>query len=344
MAENVNRQILLASRPDGAPTPQNFRLAEGPVPEPGDGEALYRTIYISLDPYMRGRMNDAESYAEPVAIDGLMGGGSVGRVVESNASGVAEGDYVLGYGAWQDYAVAKGKHLRKLDPAAAPISTALGVLGMPGMTAYCGLLRIGEPKAGETVVVASASGPVGGTVGQIARLKGCRAVGIAGTDEKCAYVRDELVFDDCINHRRDDLAEALAAACPDGIDIYFENVGGRVFDAVYPLLNSFARIPVCGVITRYNVAETPPGPDRLAAYFANTLTKRFRTQGFIVTDFEDMRGDFERDMGAWVRDGKVRYKEDIVEGLENAPATMIGLLEGRNFGKQLIRVSHDPTR
>ncbi len=344
MADDVNRQILLASRPDGAPTADNFRLAESPVPEPGDGEALYRTIYISLDPYMRGRMNDGESYAEPVAIDGVMGGGSVGRVVASNAPEVAEGDYVLGYGAWQDYAVMKGKHLRKLDPAAAPISTALGVLGMPGMTAYCGLLRIGEPEAGETVVVASASGPVGGTVGQIARLKGCRAVGIAGADEKCAYVTDELGFDDCISHRRDDLAEALAAACPDGIDIYYENVGGRVFDAVYPLLNAFARIPVCGVISRYNVAETRPGPDRLPAYIADSLTKRFRTQGFIVTDFEDMRGDFERDMSQWIREGKVRYKEDIVEGLENAPETMIGLLEGKNFGKQLILVSDDPTR
>ena len=344
MADNVNRQILLASRPDGVPTADNFRLAETPAPVPGDGEAVYRTIYLSLDPYMRGRMNDGESYAEPVAIDGVMGGGSVGRVVASNDPGLAEGDYVLGYGGWQDYAMMKGRHLKKLDPAAAPISTALSVLGMPGMTAYCGLLRIGEPKEVETVVVASASGPVGGTVGQIAKLKGCRAIGIAGTDEKCDFVKNELGFDDCLSHRRDDLAEALAAACPDGIDVYYENVGGKVFDAVYPLLNVFARIPVCGVITRYNVAETRPGPDRLHGYIADSLTKRFRTQGFIVTDFEDMRPDFERDMSQWVRDGKVRYKEDIVQGIENVPATMIGLLEGRNFGKQLVQVAEDPTR
>ena len=275
---------------------------------------------------------------------GVMGGGSVGRVVKSNDPNLAEGDYVLGYGGWQEYAMMKGKHLRKLDPAAAPISTALSVLGMPGMTAYCGLLRIGEPKEGETVVVAAASGPVGGTVGQIAKLKGCRAIGIAGSQEKCDYVKNELGFDDCISHRRDDLAEALAAACPDGIDVYYENVGGKVFDAVYPLLNFFARIPVCGVITRYNVAETAPGPDRLHGYIADSLTKRFRTQGFIVTDFEDMRSDFERDMSQWVKDGKVRYKEDIVQGIENVPATMIGLLEGKNFGKQLVQVAEDSTR
>jgi len=264
--------------------------------------------------------------------------------VKSNDPGLAEGDYVLGYGGWQEFAMMKGKHLKKLDPAAAPISTALSVLGMPGMTAYTGLLRIGEPKEGETVVVAAASGPVGGTVGQIAKLKGCRVIGIAGTDEKCDYVKNELGFDDCLNHRRDDLSEALAAACPDGIDVYYENVGGKVFDAVYPLLNYFARIPVCGVITRYNVAETAPGPDRLPGYIADSLTKRFRTQGFIVTDFEDMRPDFERDMSQWVRDGKVRYKEDIVEGIENVPATMIGLLEGKNFGKQLVQAAEDPTR
>ncbi len=344
MTDDVNRQILLASRPDGAPTPANFRLAETAIPEPGEGEVLYRAIYLSLDPYHRGRMNAGASYAEPVPIDGVMGGGSVGRVVSSNAPGLSEGDYVLGYGGWQEYAVMNARHLRKLDPEVVPISTALGVLGMPGMTAYSGLMRIGEPKDGETVVVAAASGPVGGTVGQIAKLKGCRAIGIAGGDEKCAFVRDELGFDDCINHRRDDLGDALAAACPDGIDVYFENVGGKVFDAVYPLLNFFARIPVCGVISRYNIAEAPPGPDRLPGYFTDTLVKRIRTQGFIVTDFEDMRPDFVRDMSQWVRDGQVRYREDIAQGIENVPETMIGLLQGKNFGKQLVRVAEDPTR
>ena len=260
MADTVNRQVLLASRPDGAPTADNFRLAEAPVPEPGAGEVLYRAIYLSLDPYMRGRMSAAKSYADPLAIGGVMGGGSVGRVVRSNAPGLAEGDYVLGYGGWQDYAAGKGRSLRKLDPRAAPISTALGVLGMPGMTAYTGLLNIGRPADGETLVVASASGPVGGTVGQIGRIKGCRVVGLAGSDEKCAFVKDALGFDDCLNHRRGDLAEALGAACPDGIDVYFENVGGHVFDAVYPLLKPFARIPVCGVISRYNASGLPPGP------------------------------------------------------------------------------------
>ncbi len=344
MTQDLNRQILLASRPEGVPTAQNFRLVEVSVPEPGEGEVLYRAIYLSLDPYHRGRMNAGESYAEPVPIDGVMGGSSVGIVVASRSPDFSPGDFVLGYGGWQDYAVTPGTDLRKLDPSQAPITASLGVLGMPGLTAYSGLLRIGEPKAGESVVVAAASGPVGGTVGQIARLKGCRTIGIAGTTEKCDFVRNELGFDDCISHRRDDLAAALAAACPDGIDVYFENVGGKVFDAVYPLLNFFARIPVCGVITRYNVADTPPGPDRLPGFLTDSLIKRFRTQGFIVTDFEDMYGDFARDMARWVREGKVRFKEDIVDGIENVPTTFIGLLAGKNFGKQLVRISDDPTR
>ena len=344
MADTVNRQVLLASRPDGAPTAGNFRLAEAPVPEPGDGEVLYRAIYLSLDPYMRGLMSAAKSYADPLAIGGVMGGGSVGRVVRSNAPGLAEGDYVLGYGGWQDYAAGKGRDLRKLDPRAAPISTALGVLGMPGMTAYTGLLNIGRPTDGETLAVASASGPVGGTVGQIGRIKGCRVVGLAGSDEKCAFVKDALGFDDCLNHRRGDLAEALGAACPDGIDVYFENVGGHVFDAVYPLLNPFARIPVCGVISRYNASGLPPGPDRLPGFLTDVLVKRLTLRGFIVTDFQAQHDDFLRDMSEWVRDGRLRYREDIVDGIESVPEAMIGLLQGRNFGKLLARVSPDPTR
>ena len=344
MTAETNRQILLASRPNGAPTPDNFRLEEAPVPEPGEGEVLYRAIYLSLDPYHRGKMNDGPSYTEPYAIGGVMGGGAVGRVVASRAEGFAEGDYVMGYGGWQDYAALSAKQLRKLDPDTAPISTSLGVLGMPGLTAYSGLLRIGEPKDGETVVVAAASGPVGATVGQIGKIKGCRVVGIAGGPEKCAFVRDELGFDDCIDHRRDDLGAALKAACSDGIDVYFENVGGKVFDAVYPLLNTFARIPVCGVVARYNATDLPQGPDRLPGYIMTALVKRVRTQGFIVTDYNDMYPDFVRDVSGWIREGRMRYREDIVDGIENVPETMIGLLEGKNFGKQLVRVADDPSR
>ena len=344
MAEAVNRQILLASRPVGAPVLDNFRIHEAAIPEAGAGEALMRSIYLSLDPYMRGRMSDRASYAEPVAIGGVMGGGTVGQVIASNSPDVAAGDYVLGHGGWREYFTAKTTHLRKLDPAAAPISTALGVLGMPGMTAYCGLLEIGKPKPGETLVVAAASGPVGGTVGQIGKIMDCRVVGLAGSDEKCAFVKDELGFDECLNHRLGDLESALAAACPDGIDVYFENVGGPVWNAVYPLLNPFARIPVCGVISRYNATEAPPGPDRMPGLMTDVLIKRLTIRGFIVTDFQSLEGDFLRGMGAWVRGGRVRYKEDIVEGIENVPARMIGLLEGDNFGKLLARVSPDPTR
>ena len=340
----VNHQVLLASRPEAAPTLDNFRIHEAPLPEAGAGEVLMRTIYMSLDPYMRGRMSDRASYADPVPIDGIMGGGTVGQVIASNSPDMAAGEYVLGHGGWQEYFTAEPAHLRKLDPAAAPLSTALGVLGMPGMTAYCGLLQIGQPKQGETLVVAAASGPVGGTVGQIARIMGCRAIGLAGADEKCAYVKDELGFDDCLNHRRDDLKAALAASCPDGIDVYFENVGGHVWDAVYPLLNPFARVPVCGVISRYNASEPPSGPDRAPGLMTDILIKRFTIRGFIVTDFQALEGDFLRDMGAWVQDGRVRYKEDIVEGIENVPAKMIGLLAGGNFGKLLVRAAPDPTR
>ena len=344
MADTVNRQVLLASRPDGAPTLDNFRVAEAAMPEAGAGEALMRSIYLSLDPYMRGRMSDRASYAEPVPIDGVMGGGVVGQVMASNSPDVGEGDYVLGHGGWQEYFTAKTTHLRKLDPATAPISTALGVLGMPGMTAYCGLLQIGKPIEGETLVVAAASGPVGGSVGQIAGIMGCRVVGLAGSDEKCAYVTGELGFDECLNHRRPDLDSALAAACPDGVDVYFENVGGAVWDAVYPLLNRFARVPVCGVISRYNASEAPPGPDRMPGLMTDVLIKRLTLRGFIVTDFQSLEGDFLREMGAWVGDGRLRYREDIVDGIEHVPASMIRLLAGENFGKLLVRAAPDPTR
>jgi NADPH-dependent curcumin reductase CurA len=334
MAGKVNRQILLKSRPEGAPGLDNFQLTEGPIPAPSEGEVLMRTLYLSLDPYMRGRMSAAKSYAKPAAVGQPMVGGTVGEVVASRNSKFAVGDVVLGYGGWQDYALSSGAGLRKLDPAAAPVSTALGVLGMPGMTAYVGLLEIGQPKPGETVAVAAASGAVGSVVGQIAKIKGCRAVGIAGGAEKCRFVTGELGFDACVDHRAGDFAGQLEAACPNGIDVYFENVGGAVQQTVWPLLNDFARVPVCGLIAQYNAATPMPGPDMFSV-----LRKRLNLRGFIVSDFAAKQGDFLRDVGEWVRTGRLKYREDIVEGLEQAPAAFLGLLQGKNFGKMLVKVA-----
>lgn len=336
------KRIVLASRPVGEPTVTNFRLEQQPVPTPGAGEVLLRTIWLSLDPYMRGRMSDAASYATPVPVGGVMEGEGVSEVIASNDSAFAVGDIVAVRSGWQTHAVAAGNNLRKIDPAAAPISTALGVLGMPGRTAYSGLLQIGQPKPGETVVVAAASGAVGSAVGQIARIKGARAIGIAGGPEKCAYVRDQLGFDDCLDHRDPSLAAKLKAACPDGIDVYFENVGGKVFDAIYPRLNPFARIPVCGLIAEYNATGSDPAPMWAYTLMRAILVKRLTFRGFIVTDFDAMIPDFQRDMAQWVREGRVKYREYVTEGLENAPAAFIGLLKGANFGKQLVRVGADP--
>ncbi len=338
MAEAA-RRVVLASRPAGEPKSSDFRLEEYPVPQPGSGELLLRTKWLSLDPYMRGRMSDAPSYAKPVGIGEVMEGGTVSEVVASNNDRFACGDIVLGRAGWQTHALSNGAGLRKLDPKLAPVSTALGVLGMPGMTAYSGLLEIGKPQAGETVVVAAASGAVGSVVGQIAKIKGARAIGIAGGPDKGRYVKDALGFDDCLDHRAPDFAARLKAACPKGIDVYFENVGGAVFDAVLPLLNAFARIPVCGLIAQYNATELPPGPNRLPLLMRNVLTKRLLIRGFIVTDFAARFEDFMRDVSQWVKEGRIKYREDIVEGLDNAPATLIGLLKGKNFGKQLVRVA-----
>ncbi|MGZ6000187.1 MAG: NADP-dependent oxidoreductase [Rhizomicrobium sp.] len=334
------RRIVLASRPVGEPKPSDFRLEEFAVPQPGPGEILLRTKFLSLDPYMRGRMSDAPSYAKPVGVGEVMEGGTVCEVVASNNDKYAVGDIVLAHTGWQTHAVSRGVGLRKLDPSVAPVSTALGVLGMPGMTAYAGLLEIGQPKEGETVVVAAASGAVGSVVGQIARIKGARAVGIAGGADKCRYVTDELGFDACVDHRAADFPEQLKAACPKGVDVYFENVGVPVFDAVLPLFNTFARIPVCGVIAQYNMTELPPGPDRVPLLLRNVLTKRLTMRGFIVTDFAAKFPDFIRDMPQWIKEKRIKYREDIAEGLENAPQTFMGLLKGRNFGKQLVRVGN----
>jgi len=344
MSRNANRQIVLAARPEGAPKNSNFKLIETPVPEPGDGELVTRTIYLSLDPYMRGRMNAAKSYAKPVEIGEVMTGGAVGQVIASKNPKFIEGDIVFGYSGWQDYALSDGKGFRKLDPEQAPVSTSLGILGMPGMTAYTGLSNIGKPKEGETLVVAAASGAVGSAVGQIAKLKGCRVVGVAGSAEKCKFVTDELGFDACISHHDPDFAEKLATACPDGIDIYWENVGGKVFEAVLPLFNFFARVPVCGLISHSNATALPEGPNKIPLLMRAVLSNRMHVQGFIVWDFADQEHDFQQDMSGWIHDGRVKYREDFVEGLENAPGALMGLLEGRNFGKLVVRVSPDPTQ
>ncbi len=341
MTDSTNQRIVLASRPVGAPTQENFRLETVEKPEPKDGEVLLRTIYLSLDPYMRGRMSAAESYAKPVEIDAVMVGGTVCQIETSNNPDFKVGEWVLSYTTgWQKYSVSSGEGLLKLGEHPTNPSWALGVLGMPGFTAYMGLLDIGAPKAGETIVVASATGPVGSTVGQIGKIKGCRVVGIAGGEEKCRYAVEELGMDVCIDHKADDFAEQLAAACSNGIDVYYENVGGKVFDAVMPLLNTKARIPVCGLIAQYNATSLPEGPDRLSKLTGLILTKRLKVQGFIIfDDYGHRYGEFASDMSQWVAEGKIKYREQIEIGLENAPQQLIGLLEGKNFGKLVIEVA-----
>ena len=339
MSASKNHKIVLASRPVGEPKLSDFRTVEEPVGKPGPGEVLLKTLWLSLDPYMRGRMSAAKSYAEPLEIGEVMGGGAVSKVVASNNKAYAVGDFVVGYTGWQAHAKSDGSGLRKIDPTLAPISTALGILGMPGMTAYTGLLNIGKPKPGETLVVAAASGAVGAIVGQIGKIKGCRVVGIAGSPDKVRYLTEELGFDAGLDHRAPDFADQLRAAVPNGIDIYFENVGGHVWDAVFPLLNRFARVPVCGLIAHYNDVAPPPGPDRTPTLMRSVLSNRLTIQGFIVFDFDAQRGDFLRDVGGWLRADKLKYREDVVHGLEKAPAALIGLLQGRNFGKLLVKVA-----
>ena len=344
MSQNktVNRRVVLKARPRGAPIAADFQTEQGNVPTPADGQVLLRTLYLSLDPYMRGRMSDGPSYAAPVAIGDVMVGGTVSRVEASRHSDFKVGDRVLGFAGWQDYALSDGKGLSALSLDEPHPSRALGVLGMPGFTAYMGLLDIGQPVAGETVVVAAASGPVGSVVGQIAKIKGCTVVGIAGGAEKCRYVMDELGFDFCVDHHAADLPARLAAACPKGIDVYFENVGGAVFDAVLPLLNTKARIPVCGLIAAYNAIALPPGPDRLGLLAGTLLRKRIKMQGFIVfDDYAPRWSEFVSAMGTWVKENRVKVREDIVFGLENAPEAFIGLLEGKNFGKLVIQLARD---
>ncbi|HFQ5339125.1 TPA: NADP-dependent oxidoreductase [Vibrio vulnificus] len=340
MTQPTNRQIVLASRPVGAPTAENFALTQSDIPTPAQGEMLLRSVYLSLDPYMRGRMSDAKSYAEPVAIDEVMVGGTVCQVEASNHAEFEVGEWVLAYTGWQDYALSNGEGLIKLGKQPSHPSYALGVMGMPGFTAYMGLLDIGQPKEGDTLVVAAATGAVGSMVGQIGKLKGCRVIGIAGGEEKCQFAKDTLGFDECIDHKAADFAEQLAKACHNGIDIYFENVGGKVFDAVMPLLNTGARIPLCGLISQYNATSLPEGPDRMSMLMAQLLIKRIKMQGFIIfDDYGHRYGEFAADMAQWLAQGKIHYREHLVQGLENAPDAFIGLLEGKNFGKMVVQTN-----
>ncbi len=339
-----SRRILLARRPKGAPVAEDFRLDEAPVPPLQPGEVLVRTIWLSLDPYMRGRMNDAPSYAPPAQLGEPMPGECVGQVEASRAEGIAVGDFVRGHGGWQSRFVLPGERLTKLDPAEAPLSTALGVLGMPGRTAYAGVHAVAQAKAGETVVVGAASGAVGAIAGQLAKIAGCRVVGVAGGADKCRYVVDELGFDACLDRREPDLAGRLKAACPDGVDVYIELVGGELLWSLLPLFNLHARIPVIGAVAWYNLPGLPEGPDRSPLLWRTILARRLRVEGTLVYDFAHLEPEFRRTCAPLVRDGRLKFKEDVVEGLENAPAAFMGMLEGRNFGKLLIEVAPDPTR
>ncbi len=336
-----SRRIVLAARPRGLPKLADFRLEESAIPGPAEGELLLRTLYLSLDPYMRNRMDEiGPGYAPSVALGAPMPGGTVSRVVESKNSKFQAGDLVLGSAGWQEYALSDGRDLLPLGNMPRP-SLALGGLGMPGFTAYVGLLDIGRPKAGETVAVAAATGAVGSVVGQIAKLKGARVVGIAGTAEKCRWAIEQLGFDECLDHHDPRLPQQLSAACPNGIDVYFENVGGAIFEAVLPLLNIGARVPVCGIVAHYSDESPPPGPNRLPLLLSTVLRKRIHMQGFIILDhYADRFEAFRRDMGEWVQAGRVKLREDLVDGLDNAPAALIGLLQGRNFGKVVVRVAN----
>lgn len=341
-SDTTNRQFVLAVRPKGEPDDDTLRLVETAIPTAGDTQMLLRTVYLSLDPYMRGRMSKAPSYAAPVEIGNVMVGGTVARVVTSNVEGFTPGDWVLSYNGWQDYALSNGKGVTNLGASPSHPSWALGILGMPGFTAWAGLKQIGAPQPGETIAVAAATGPVGATVGQIGKLMGCRVVGIAGGPDKCAFAVNELGFDACIDHKAPAMADHLVKASPDGIDVYFENVGGEVLDAVLPLLNTNARMPVCGLVSQYNATALPAGPDRMQWLMGLILRKRLKVQGFIIfDDFGHLYPEFAKEMGGWLESGVIKYREDVIDGFTSAPDAFIGLLKGENFGKRVIRVGHD---
>jgi NADPH-dependent curcumin reductase CurA len=333
----INRRITLAARPDGYPAETNFKLVEDKVPSPGPGQVLVRALYLSLDPYMRGRMSDAKSYAAPVPIGGVMEGGIVGRVIASENPKFAVGTLVEGRLGWQDYGLSDGRNIRAIDPKAGPLSYSLGVLGMPGLTAYFGLLDVCRPHAGDTVVVSAASGAVGQVVGQIAKIMDCRVVGIAGGAKKVDYITRELGFDVGIDYKSGDLAAALAKACPDGVDCYFDNVGGRISDAVFANLAYRARIAICGQIALYNVDTPEPGSRNLRFMLVN----RAVMEGFLVSDFTDRWPMGLKRLARWVREGKIKYREDVVQGLENAPKAFLRLFDGSNFGKLVVKIADE---
>jgi NADPH-dependent curcumin reductase CurA len=337
--DEVNRQITLAARPVGFPKESDFKLIETPVPAPGDGEFLVRSIYLSLDPYMRGRMNERRSYAPSVAVGEVMVGEAVGQVVRSQNSQFREGNFVVGSFGWQEYAVSNGEGVRTVDPALAPISTSLGILGMPGFTAHFGLLDIGNPKVGETVLVSGAAGAVGSVVGQIAQIKGCRVVGVAGSAEKIRHLTEELGFDAAFSYKNvDNYVAQLKQVCPGGIDVYFDNVGGPVTDAVFWTMNRGARIVVCGQVSQYNAEKQEMGP----RFLSKIIEKRAKVQGFLVFDYMSRYPEAARQLAEWLLAGKLKYRETIAHGIENAPRAFIGMLRGENIGKQLVQLSEPP--
>ena len=333
---DTNSQITLASRPVGFPSPSDFQLVESPIPQPGEGQVLVRTAFVSVDPYQRGRMADRVSYAAPNPVGGVVESGAVGRVVQSRHDGISEGDYVVAYTGWQEYGVVSGSSVHEVDPTAAPLSAYLGVLGMPGLTAYFGLLEVGQPREGETVLVSTAAGAVGSVVGQVARIKGCRVVGSAGSDEKVSHVLNDLGFHSAFNYKHvSDYREKLTEVCPDGVDVYFDNVGGPLTDAVFYEMNQFARLVICGQITQYNLAEPELGPRLLS----QLIGKGARVEGFLVTQFEERRQEGIDQLAGWIREGKLKYRENVVEGIENAPQAFMGMLRGENIGKQVVKVA-----
>ena len=334
----MNRRLVLASRPAGMPSPDNFRLESAPAPEPAEGQIVIEVLYLSVDPYMRGRIKDAASYAAPIQIGELMTGGGVGRVIASRHPRYQPGEIVVGETGWQTHCLSDGKGFRKVDPSLAPISTSLGVLGMPGLTAYFGLLDLGKPQAGETVLVSGAAGAVGSLVGQIARIQGCRAVGIAGADDKIRWLTGELGFDAAFNYKTVEPREyraTIAALCPQGVDVYFDNVGGPITDAVFPAINLRARVLICGQIHHYNDKKAAQGPRHLF----HLIVKRARVEGFLVFDYAERYKEGLTQMAQWLREGKLHYREQIQEGIENTPRAFIGMLGGENTGKMLVKVS-----
>lgn len=330
----VNRQVQLASRPKGMVDLSNFTIENGTVPPVKEGEVLVRSMYLTVDPYMRGRMNEGKSYIEPFALHKPLSGGVVGKVEESKSPQFKPGEFVYGFLDWADYSVADAKQLQKLDPKLAPITTALGVLGMPGMTAYFGLLDVTKPKKGETVLISGAAGAVGSLVGQIAKIQGCRVVGIAGSESKVNYLLKDLGFDAALNYKDKDFAEKLKKACPQGVDIYFDNVGGDITDQAIKLLNNYARISICGQISMYNLDKPDIGPRN----WWQLLIKKAMAKGFIVNDYIERYPEGIKQMGQWIKEGKIKYSETVAEGLENAPKAFLGLFKGENIGKQIVKI------